>query len=144
MNNLTVEQRLRNFLVWVTIFTLSGTLFELFLLQHYEENVQYLPFVLSTIGILTLLAARFKPTKNTLLTLRWFMGLIALGSLIGMYFHFDHNMAVIQYKNPVISFSGAIWPAIAGGTPLMAPGILFLAGALGVAVTYKHPTLEVK
>jgi len=71
------------------------------------------------------------------------MVIVALGSLVGMYFHVSHNIAVIQLKNPSLSFSNALWPAIKGGAPLMAPGVLFLAGILGIAATYKHPKLKI-
>lgn len=139
---MTIEQRFRHFLVWVAVFILFGTLFELFLLEHWEKNVQYLPFTLSIIGILVLITARLKPTKGSVLTLRWVMVIVALGSLVGMYFHFSHNLIMVQYRNPSLSFSNALWPAVKGGAPLLAPGILFLAGVLGIAVTYKHPKLK--
>lgn len=140
--SLTTEQQFRNFLAWVTIFILIGTSFELVLLGHWEKNVQYLPFILSIIGVSVLITARLKPTKGSVLTLRWFMVIVALGSLVGMFFHLSHNLTVVQYRNPTISFINALWPAIKGGAPLMAPGVLFLSGVLGIAATYKHPKLK--
>lgn len=142
MNDSTIEHQFRSFLVWVSIFIFAGTLLELFLLEHYEENIQYLPFILSIIGILVLITAWFKQTKATILTMRWFMVIVGLGSLVGIYFHLYHDMAVIQYKNPAISSGTAFWQAVLDGLPLIAPGVLFLAGILGIAATYKHPKLK--
>ena len=70
------------------------------------------------------------------------MVIIALGSVVGIYFHLSHNLGVVRYRNPSFSFINALWPAIKGGSPLMAPGVLFLAGVLGIAATYNHPKIK--
>jgi len=70
------------------------------------------------------------------------MVFVALSSFVGVYFHIYNSMADIWLENPSLPFNNALWPVIKGGAPLMAPSVLFLAGILGIAATYKHPKLK--
>lgn len=142
MKNNSVEQQLRYFLIWTVALIFIGAICELILLEHYKKTPQYIPYILSGLGLISLFTVRFKPNKTTVTALRYIMAITALGSLLGIYFHFTGNLAFVREINPTFSFWQALWPAIKGGNPLLAPGILFLAGALGIAITYKHPSLE--
>ncbi len=138
----TVEQRLRRFLMWVIVFIFIGTVFELILLEHYLEPLQIIPYVLSGLGIAALMAVWLKSNRKTILTLRWIMAAVGAGSLLGIYFHFTANLEFTRSINPTFTFIESLWPAMKGGKPLLAPAILFLAGVLGIGVTYKHPVLK--
>lgn len=138
----TVEQQLRSFLLGVAAFIFIGTVAELYLLEHYEETQQWIPIILSIVGFFISAAAWRKPGRNILIVFRWIMGLIALASLYGMYLHFMGNYQFTLEINPSFSAAEAIWPAIKGSYPLLAPGILFLSAILGYAATYRHPELE--
>lgn len=138
----TVEQQLRSFLLGVAAFIFIGTIAELYLLEHYEESQQWIPIILSIVGFFISATAWRKPSRKILTTLRWVMGLIALASLYGMYLHFMGNYQFTLEINPSFSATEAIWPAIKGSYPLLAPGILFLSAILGFAATYRHPELE--
>lgn len=143
MSKHPVEQQFRHFLIWVVGFIFIGTVLELILLEHYSKTLQYIPYILSGLGIASLIAARVKPNRTTLLTLRWVMVIVATGSLLGIYFHFTANLEFAREINPTYTFTEAVWPALKGGNPFLAPGILLLAAALGIAITYKHPLLEI-
>lgn len=138
----TVEQQLRSFLVGVAAFIFIGTVAELYLLEHYEETQQWIPIILSIVGFFISVAVWKKQARKILITFRWVMGLIALASLYGMYLHFMGNYQFTLEINPSFSAVEAIWPAIKGSYPLLAPGILFLSASLGLAATYRHPELE--
>lgn len=142
MAKYSVEQTMRHFLMWVICFTFLGTMAELILLEHYEVTVQFIPYVLSVIGIISVLVARFNPKNSSLKFLRWVMVAVVVGSLVGIYFHFTDNMGYVQWKHPELVFSESLWSALKGHAPVFAPGILFLAGVLGISVTYKHPELR--
>lgn len=141
MNDNQVEQQLRHFLIWVVGFIFIGTVIELLLLEHYVETPQFIPYILCGFGLISLVIARLKSTHQTIIMLRWVMAAVALGGLLGIFFHFKGNMAFAREINPTFSFGEALWPAIKGGNPALAPGILFLAGILGIAITYKHPSV---
>ena len=142
MQNVSVEQRLRRFLLAVVASIFAGTTFELVLLNHTEELLQWVPFAVSAVGLAAIAAVWFAPRKGTLLTLRWSMILTIVASFVGMYIHFSRNFSFIREINPSFTYIDAIWPAMKGSYPLLAPGILLLAGVLGLAAVWKHPKLR--
>jgi len=141
MNEPDITQQLRRFLLGVVAVTLVVTPFELILLEHTEELLQWIPFVVSGIGLLAVAGAWFSPGITSLKILRWVMVLLALTSFVGVYFHFSSNLSFVREINPSYGLMESIWPAMKGSHPLLAPGILFLAGILGLAATYRHPLL---
>lgn len=136
-----VEHWFRRFLLAVTAAIFIGAIVELILVDHTDKTQQWLPFIFAGIGLAATGAARFSPQRGTLLALRWIMAAIAIGSVYGVYLHFSGNLAFTREINPSYSLAQSIWPAIKGSNPLLAPGVFFLAGVLGMAVTYRHPML---
>lgn len=141
MSGNNIEQRLRRFLLAVTAAIFIGTVIELVLVDHTEETLQWVPFILSSLGFITVGWVWFAPGKKSLLVLRWVMVAVALGSLVGIYLHFSGNLAFTREINPSYSLSESIVPALKGSYPLLAPGVLFLAGTLGIAATWRHSKL---
>ncbi|SHF48829.1 hypothetical protein SAMN05443144_10970 [Fodinibius roseus] len=138
----SAEQQLRSFLFGVAAFIFIGTVAELYLLEHFEETRQWIPIILSVAGSTLCTAAWWKPNRTLYWGIRWLMGLIALASLYGMYLHFMGNYEFTLEINPSFSATEAIWPAIKGSYPLLAPGILFLGAILALAATYRHPVMK--
>ena len=85
MSTTTVEQRLRTFLLWLAESMCVGTIIELFLAKHYEDPLQLVPFVLCGVGLIAVAAVLHRPLRSRLLMLRGVMGLLLLGSLLGVY-----------------------------------------------------------
>lgn len=142
MSQRTVLQQLRRFLLGVVAFIFIVTVFELILLDHTEETLQWIPFIASGIGLLATVGAWIAPSLTAVRILRWVMVGVVLTSLVGMYLHFTGNLAFTREINPSFTLSESIWPAMKGSYPLLAPGILFLAGILGLAATHRHPVLD--
>ena len=137
-----VVQRLRRFLLVLAGSLCIGTVVELLLVEHREDLVQFIPFVLSGLGLIAVLTALLRPQRATLRTLQIVMGLNILGSLFGVYEHVEHNMAFAMEIRPNTTTSAAFWEALSGANPLLAPGILALAAMIALAATYYHPALE--
>lgn len=144
MNNELVLERLRRFLLATAGLLLIGTLFELFAIQHWNESVQLLPFVLSFVGLAGVAWAWFRPERQQLLAVRWLMVPLALGSLVGVFFHIQNNVGRFLDRNPDAGLLAIIGGALSGDTPLVAPGMLALAGILAAAATYYHPALAAR
>lgn len=142
MSQQKVSQQLRRFLLGVVAVIFLVTVFELILLDHTEEPLQWIPFIVSGIGLVSVIGVWSMPGQTSILVLRWVMVAVVLASLVGVYLHFSGNLAFTREINPSFSLSESIWPAMKGSYPLLAPGILTLAGALGLAATYRHPVLE--
>lgn len=136
-----VAQQYRVFLLGLAAFIFAGTALELWLVEHAESAVQLVPFALCGLGLGSAGAALFVPRRGVLLTLRTVMGIVALGSLFGVYEHAWHNLAFELDIRPGAAVRDVLWEALSGASPLMAPGILALAAVLAAAATYQHPAL---
>lgn len=137
-----VVRRLRRFLLVLAGSLCIGTVVELLLVEHRENLVQLIPFVLSGLGLIAVLTVLFRPQRTTLRALQIVMVLNILGSLFGVYEHVEHNMAFALEIRPNTTTSAAFWEALSGANPLLAPGILALAAMIALAATYYHPALQ--
>jgi hypothetical protein len=137
-----VLSRLRLFLLVLSVMLFGGTLVELFLIEHWQDAIQLIPFVLCGLGMLAVLAALLRPRRATLLALRVLMVAVALGSLFGIYEHVTDNLALQREINPGQPTSELVLNTLGGANPLLAPGTLAVAAVLALAVTYRHPSLS--
>lgn len=137
-----IIERLRRFLWIVAGLLCAGTLVELALIEHTEDPLQLLPFALCGIGLVAVLVAWFRPQRTSLWTLRIVMAFLIVGSLFGVYEHVAGNLAFALEIQPTATFSERVLEALGGANPLLAPGMLALAGVLALAATYHHPVLE--
>jgi len=144
MNAEATLLRLRQFLIIISAGVFVMTVTELFFLSHWTEWIQYLPFVLSGLGLVTLGMAYFRPTRSTFLILRWSMIVIALCSFIGFYEHMENNFEFNKEIRPNATAQQSIVATLEGANPVLAPGILTLGAVIGLAATYQHQVLAEK
>lgn len=142
MNASTVESGYRRFLLILPIFIFIGTIVELWLQDHDQEPLQYIPFILCGVGLAAVLAALRFPNRRVLLALRVIMVIVALGSLLGVTLHLRGNFAFQLDIRPNASPGDVVMEALKGQDPLTAPGVLAIAAVLALAATYKHPALR--
>lgn len=142
MNGGVVEQRLRLFLLVLTAFVLLVTLVELVLEEHTEEALQWIPFVLCGLGLVSVVVALLRPQRSTLLALRVVMLLVVLGGVLGIGLHLVNNFAFELEIRASATPADVVIEALKGANPLFAPGILVFAALLALAATYAHPALE--
>ena len=136
-----IAARLRLFLLGMTALIFLATLGELVLEDHDQEALQWIPFVLCGIGLLTVAGALLRPRRGTLLALRGVMALVALGGLAGIAIHLARNLGFEQEIRPNAALGEVIGAALRGAAPLLAPGTLIFAALLALAATYYHPAL---
>ena len=138
----TVDFRLRRFFIGLSAVICAVTIVELLLLEHTGDIVQFIPFMLSGLGIVGAVMVLAHPARQMILAFRGLMTLIILGSLFGVYEHLEGNLAFAQELHPNSSI-GNLWLEILGGAnPLLAPGTLAIASIIAIAATYYHPALE--
>jgi hypothetical protein len=142
MNPAETLARLRRFLLVLSILLFGGTVVELLLVNHKDDVVQLIPFVLCGLGSITTCLVLIRPRRATLLALRVCMMLVVCGSIFGIYEHFANNVAFQREIKPNAPMSEALVSALAGGNPLLAPGTLAVAAVLALAATYYHPALS--
>ena len=133
-----VLRRLRLFLLALSSLLFAGTLVELTLVNHTEDAIQLLAFVLAGIGLLLVLAVLARPGRVTIRLLRWSMLVIIVGSMFGIYEHVSNNIAFELEIQPNATSRQLLWKGLAGANPLLAPGTLAVAALLSLAATYKR------
>ena len=139
-----VLAKLRQFLLIISAGVFVMTVTELFFLSHWNETIQFLPFALSGLGLITLAFAYFRPTHGMLTTMRWSMFVIAACSLIGFYEHMVNNYSFWLEVKPSATTWDLIKATLEGANPVLAPGILMLGAVIALMAIYKHPMLETK
>jgi len=144
MSSEIVLARLRQFLLFISAGVFIMTVTELFFLSHWSETIQFLPFVLSGLCLISLCLAYFRPSPGTITALRWSMIVIAACSLIGVYEHMANNLGFRMEIQPTAKAWELILATFEGANPVLAPGILMLGAVIGLATMYHHPALEVR
>lgn len=137
----SIEYRFRQFLLVLAGMAFIGSVIELWFIEHYEEFLQIVPFVLCGMGLLFVGIMWYYPTKTVIKALRVVMGFIGVGGLFGIYEHVGHNLAFEMEIKPNAAAGDVFWDALGGASPFLAPGILTFAAVLALAATYKHPAL---
>jgi hypothetical protein len=142
MNSDAILARLRQFLLFITagIFVMTAT--ELIFVSHWNETIQFLPFALCGLGLITLTLAYFRPSNGSVKTMYWSMIVIGACSFIGFYEHMANNLSFWLEIQPKATTWELIVATLNGGIPVLAPGILLLGAVIGLAATYQHPLLE--
>lgn len=143
MSAAEVLRRLRSLLLLLSSLLFAGALLELWLVNHTEDKIQWLAFVLSGLGLLVTLVALTLRTRITVGILRACMILVIGGSLFGIYEHVSNNIAFEREIQPNSTSSHLIWKGLSGANPLLAPGTLAVAALLALAGTYKIGVSEI-
>ncbi|HLL14611.1 MAG TPA: hypothetical protein VK388_06080 [Pyrinomonadaceae bacterium] len=141
MSPADILSRLRRFLLVFSVVLLGGALLELWLIEHMQDPVQFIPFVLCGLGMLAALGVLLRPRRATLRALRVCMALVVAGTLLGIYLHVEGNLALQREISPNAAAGETLFAALGGANPLLAPGILAVAAVLALAATYRHPAL---
>ncbi len=142
MTPVRVLLRLRRFLLGVSLLIFLGTLTELWLVNHTEDAIQWVPFVLCGLSIVAIIVTAIKRARPTTLFLRACMVLAIIGSALGIYQHVTNNIAFEKEIHPNGGGRELIMKGLSGANPLLAPGMLAIAGLLALAATYKQSITE--
>ena len=138
-----VLRRLRQFLLLLSVLLFSGSLIELWLVGHTEGWIQWIPFVLSTAGLLVCGFVLLKRSAVTVGLLRVWMAVVLLGTLFGVYEHITGNIEFAREVDPAASTSVLLRKGVQGGNPLLAPGILAISAILALGATYRYQITDV-
>jgi hypothetical protein len=134
--------RLQTFLHLLAMGLFLGTIAELLSVKHYGDPVQLIPFALTGIGLIALALVWVHPSQLVMRTCAGLMAVIASGSLLGVFEHVEGNLSVLAetHRNPTIRQQlGAV---LTGDAPLLAPGTLAIAAAIGLAALYARRSLR--
>jgi hypothetical protein len=133
---------IRIVLLWTLVLGCAGTLVELLLIGHDESPAQFVPLVLLSGGIVIGLTAHVAPSVIGLRALQGLMVAFLVSGLIGVGLHYRGNQEFELERQPTAAGYPLFSKVVTGATPLLAPGSMSLLGAVGLALTYRHPLLR--
>ncbi len=128
--------RLTGFLYGLTIVMFAGTILELIAAKHFQEPMQFVPFVLCVAGIFAVFLAWRRPDRLVIQGLRVLMVVTTAGTLLGIWEHVEGNMGFIQEMHPGTSGWPLIYGALTGRAPLLASGVLAASAIIAIAATF--------
>lgn len=133
----------RRILLAILLLELLGTGTELFLLGHFEDPRQLIPFVLLGLGLVVIAWQIGHPSHASVRAMQVTMILLVIGGLVGLVLHYRGNMEFQLEANPSLSGLELFWKVMkAKAPPALAPGAVAQLGVLGLAYTYRHPALS--
>ena len=136
----SMESWYRHFLLILAVSTFCFIPAELALSGHTEGFYQLIPFVVSGLSLLLIGIWWISKSDWSLKLTRGAMLVSCAASLLGSIKHFQHNLEFELEIRPGTVWTDVFWETISGASPLLAPGILFLAGVMALAALYKWPS----
>ena len=121
-----------------------GTAFELLLLGHYEDVLQWIPLVLLALGVFVSALWMALGSPAILGAFRVIMLLCLVGGALGIFLHYRSNVEFELELNPSAGGTQLVWDSLTGAMPALAPGTMFHLGLVGLLYTYRHPALREK
>lgn len=141
MTKATTEARLREFLLALSGLIAVGSVAELLLLLHFEETLQWIPFVLCLLALAMVVAVWRRPSRRSIRALWAVMAIVIAGSAWGAVLHLRGNLEFLLETKPTASTAQTLWGMLHGGSPALASGMLVVMALAGLAATYRHPAL---
>ena len=132
---------IRRLLLWSLLAAILGTAGELVLLGHVESLAQWIPLVALGVAVPVLLWHAVSPQKATVRAVQVLMAAFILLGGIGVGLHYDGNAEFERELHPKDTGLTFFSHVAAGATPLLAPGSMVLLGLVGIAHTYRHPSV---
>ena len=137
----TTADRLRQAILGILLFGLVGTGIELLLLKHTDGFWQLSPLGLIALALLVLLWHIASRSAASVRAIQLLMLLNLASGIIGFAQHFLGNLGYARDSNPGLAGMDLYTEAVLGSTPTLAPGTMILLALLGLAFSFRHPSL---
>ena len=132
---------LRRGILALLAFGSVGLIGELILLEHYTERFQFVPLLLLSLTVISIVWHWMDGGKRSLRAFQVVMLLLIIAGSVGVFLHFGSNLEFERELNPD-SAGLEFWiEVLRGATPTLAPGTLVQFGLLGLLYGYRHPAL---
>jgi hypothetical protein len=134
---------LRRFLIWTFSLGAAGMATELLLLEHVDGWQQVLPVALLLLSLPLSGWFAARPSAAAVRALQGTMVLFMVGGAAGSLLHYRGNTEFELEMYPTMAGIELFTKTMTGATPVLAPGTMILLGLVGLAATYRHPSLAV-
>lgn len=130
-------------LLFVLLFSITGSIAELLLIDHYEDRLQLIPLITYGVALLSLIAAALLKSRAAVRFSQVIMIAMALTGLLGIVLHFRANAEFQRDIDPDLTTSQLIFKALrATAPPALAPGIMVTLALVGWAYLYDSPAVQ--
>ncbi len=127
---------IRRLLLALLVFGMAGTTAELWLMGHYEDWKQLIPFGVMAISTLSGFWFGFAKTSSATSLFRLCMLLLMLAGATGSVLHYRANMEFQLEMDPALGGMALLLKVLhAKAPPALAPGNMALLGLLGLVST---------
>lgn len=123
---------LRGWLKGVFLAGAVGTTAELLLLEHTGDASQLIPVVLLVAAVVGLGLVSVWPTPAVVLVFHLTMAACIVSGVAGVGLHYTGNAEFEREIQPDAAGLALFREAVAGATPVLAPGTMALLGAVGL------------
>lgn len=125
-----------NRLITVTLFFMAtGTLSELLLLEHYEDEWQLVPIVLIGASLLLFLILHLTISESVFKIFNILMIACIFSGFLGVWFHLKANIEFESELHPTASGWSLMIDSLSGALPALAPGSMIAFGLVGYLYT---------
>ena len=127
---------IRRLLLALLVFGMAGTTAELWLMGHYEDWKQLIPFGVMALSTLTGFWHGFARTTSSASMFRLSMLLLMVAGATGSVLHYRANMEFQLEMDPTLGGMALLLKVLhAKAPPALAPGNMALLGLLGLVST---------
>ncbi|MFY9572580.1 MAG: hypothetical protein WAV20_14365 [Blastocatellia bacterium] len=131
---------LRRFLLVVLVLGIIGTGTDLFLLEHFEERLQFIPLILLALALVVVLWHVIHRGRASVRALQVLMIFFVIGGLVGLVLHYRGSMEFQLEVNPDLTGLELFLKAIrAKAPPALGPAAMIHLGLVGLAYGYRYP-----
>ena len=122
---------LKKVIVLAFLFMLIGTLLELYLLNHYENILQLIPFFCIAIALINSMFIYFRRSKASSNIFKIVLFLTSISGISGVFFHLQANYEFEQEIKPTANFWELFLESISGAFPALAPLSMVVLAFIG-------------
>ena len=122
---------LKKVLLSAFIFMMIGTLLELYLLDHYESLLQFIPILCIGLALVMMLILFFLQTKLTKILFKLILGITALSGAYGAFLHLSANYEFEQEMTPTLNGWNLFTESLSGALPALAPFSMVVLALIG-------------
>ena len=130
-----LDAKITRLILIAIVFMSVGLSIELYLLEHYEGILQFIPIICVSLGlILSLILFKF---HNTTIQILFHISLILMvaSGLAGIFLHLKANYEFEKEIRPSINGIDLFMESLSGALPSLAPGSLILLALIGYSYT---------
>jgi hypothetical protein len=132
----------RRLMLALLVFGMIATAVDLYLLDHFEDTKQTVPFVAVGLGLVIVAWHVIDGGATSVRVLQAVMLAFLVSGIVGVVLHFRGNMEFQVDIDPTIGRWELFNKVMrAKAPPALAPGAMAQLGLLGLIYSYRHPAL---